>query len=84
MSNPTATDHITHFTVDGPDIQKMIWDHLLPAVTGLPKDQAIIGMLALSTLLMKPNASLDELQSAIQGATQVIVTALSTPTGKVN
>ena len=83
MSNPTATEQVTHFAVDGPDVQKMIWDHLLPAVTGQPKDHAIIGMLALSALLMKPDATMDELSAAIQGATQVLVTALST-TGKVN
>lgn len=79
MSNNNEV--IREVEVDGKVIESVIYDKLLPALEDIQKNHAILAMLTMTVLLMKPEITLDELQSTVMGVSGYIVTAITTPSG---
>jgi len=78
-NDPEQDAMIEHVEIDGRVIQQLIKERLLPALEGTPTGYAIMCMLTLTVLLMKPDCNVEELKRAVQAASETIVLALSTP-----
>ena len=60
----------------GEEIQDIIKIKLAPAIDGEPMSIAILGMISLSILLMKPDITLERLQECLDGVSGYIITYL--------
>ena len=67
-------------TVDGRDIQRLIFDRLAPAVEGEPLSHAVLSMLTFAVLLMRPGIELDKLQDIVMSVSEHMVLAMGDPT----
>ena len=84
--------NIFHIEASGEKIQSIIRDKIGPAVDGELLSDAVIAMLAYSTLLMKPDITVDHLQKCVMETSGYLITMIEdsasglmdTPTGQMN
>lgn len=77
--------------VDGVDIQRVVWDRLMPALNGeaMPEAQPetfpiqFMSILTLAVLMMSPNIHIDDLQRVVLSVNEYLVLQLAEP-GQVN
>lgn len=67
---------ISEASASGEDIEKLI-SAMEPVLLGAPRAHVIIAALSLAITLMQPDISVDELQSAVRGASQYICLAVA-------
>jgi len=70
-------------TVEGKDVQRVIFDRLSPAIEGEPLAHAILSMLTFSIMLMKPDIEIEQLQDIVMSTSEHIIMHLS-PVGEAN
>jgi hypothetical protein len=68
---------IQNVTVEGRDIQRLIFDRLAPAVEGEPLSHTVLAMLTFSVLLMRPNIDLDLLQDVVMSTSEHMIMAMT-------
>lgn len=61
----------------GKDIQALILAKLGPAVEGEPVSLAVLSMLSLSILLMKPDITVEQLQDCVLSTSSYMITCLA-------
>ena len=86
----TEKDGILHpfipatIVIDGEDIQRLIFNKLGPACEGEQLSHAVLGMLTLTVLLLKPQVDIAQLQECVKGTSEYMMMVLSEPVGEVN
>jgi hypothetical protein len=73
------TQLLQSVTVDGRDIQRLIYDRLAPAVEGEPLSHAVLSMLTFAVLLMRPSIELEKLQEVVMAVSEHMVLAMGDP-----
>lgn len=77
-ASPTLPMPIAEMTeVPGAEIQQLIWERLMPALDGLPIPHAVLAMLSFCVIILKPNATPDELGFTVEEASKMIITSLA-------
>lgn len=84
MADTTHVPFLTPVTVDGPNIQRIIFDRLSPAVEDEDLEQSIVALLVFAILLMKPDIEQETLQDLLLNVSQQIILATTVPTGPAN
>lgn len=74
---------IESVSVDGRDIQKLIFDKLGPALDGEKMAHSILAMLTFTVLLLKPDIELEEVQKIVMSTSEFLVMSLA-PMGEAN
>ena len=76
---------IQQVTVDGADIQQLIFNKLAPACEGEQISHSVLGMLTYITLLMKPDIDLPDLQKIVMDTSEYMIMQLApAPVGEPN
>jgi hypothetical protein len=52
-------------TIDGPEIQRIVFDRILPAIEGEKIEGVVVSLLTAAVLALKPNISIEELQDVV-------------------
>ena len=71
------TPLIEQVNIDGKLVKQVIEDRLMPALEGCPVQHAVLAMLSLCVIALKPNADMEELKNVVQGASEFFVVALA-------
>lgn len=74
---------IQSVTVDGKEIQRLIFDRLMPAVEGEPLSHSILSLITFSVMLMKPDIDLETLQKLVLSTSEHIIMNIA-PVGTPN
>lgn len=76
---------IQQVSVDGKDIQRLIFDRLMPAIEGEPLGHSVLSLLTLSVLLMRPDIDIEKLQDVVMSTSEhMILSMTDMPEGQAN
>jgi hypothetical protein len=77
--------HIRSVTVEGRDIQRLIYDRLAPAIEGEELASSVLALLTFAVLLMRPSIPMELLQSTVMSTSEHMILAMSdAPEGEAN
>lgn len=68
---------IEQFEADGAEIQRVIYQRLMPSLDGEQLGYSVLALIALSVILMKPDIEGEQLQEIITNVSQTIILHLS-------
>jgi hypothetical protein len=68
---------IQQVSVDGRDIQRLIFDRLAPAVEGEPLSHSVMAMITFAVLLMRPDIDLELLQDVVMSTSEHMIMAMT-------
>ena len=77
---------IRSVTVDGKDIQRLLFDKLMPACEGETLEHSVLAMLCLCSLMMRPDVAVEKLQETVMATSAYLITQLtdSVPMSEAN
>lgn len=78
------TPFLQAVTVEGKEIQRIVFDRLQPAIEGENFEESIMSLLIFAILLMKPEIELEALQEVVLSTTEHIMMHISVPEGPAN
>ena len=71
--------------VDGSVIQQLMYEKLMPACEGEHTGHAILALLTLSVIMMKPDVTTEQLRNCVMGMSEHVVLQLAEiPEGMAN
>jgi hypothetical protein len=68
---------VQQVSVDGKDVQRIIFDRLVPAIEGEDFKNSVLSMLTLAILMMKPNIAIEQLEQVVMGTSEYMVMAMA-------
>ena len=75
---------IQHVSVDGRDIQRLIFDKLVPTVEGEELMHSVLAMLTLVFILLYPDIKMDDLQKAVMNTSEFMIMQMMPAEGAAN
>lgn len=63
--------------VDGETIQQLMYEKLMPACEGEHTGHAILALLTLSVIMMKPDVTTEQLRNCVMGMSEQVVLRLA-------
>jgi len=69
--------YIQQVSIDGRDIQRIVFDRLAPALEGEDLAPSVFSLIMFSIMLMKPDIDMESLQEAVQSTSEHIIMALT-------
>lgn len=71
-------------TIDGKEIQRIVFDRLIPAIEGEVPESAFLSLLTFAVMMMKPDISIDQLQEIVIDASEHILLSMTEVPAKAN
>lgn len=75
---------IHNVIVDGADIQRVVFDRLVPALEGEAFELQVLSLITLSVLMMKPNIDFDQLQEVVMSVSEHMMLLIADSSEGVN
>lgn len=76
------TSQISHIEVEGEVIQDLILRKIAPAVQGERKAHAILALLSMSVMLMKPDVEVETLKDTVMHMSETMILNLAETEGE--
>lgn len=75
---------IRSVSIDGKNIQRVLFDRLIPAVEGEDVESTILALYTLAVMMMNPGISTERLQEVVMATSQYLMMMMYEGDGKAN
>lgn len=79
----TTIPFLQSITVEGKEIQRIVFDRLMPAIEDEPIEPSILSLIIFAILMMQPDIPTEKLQEVLLSTTEHIIMMIA-PTGTAN